>query len=109
LTCFLKSIDFANVASATQALELLLIPSSISTSTSASLSVETFDMDVFDPKAPLKLSAEGMLADERKEEAETALGALGISNEKSPAREARIISLVTLLCQAPDARSHNVH
>jgi len=92
----LKSTDFANVASATQALELLLIPSSISTSASASLSPETFDLDVFDPEAPLKLGAEGMLADERKEEAETVLGALRISNEKSPAREARIISLIAL-------------
>lgn len=55
-------------------------------------------MDVFDPKAPLKLGAEGVLVDERKEEAETALGALDISNEISPAREARTLILLVLLC-----------
>ena len=83
----------ANVASATQALALLLIPSRPLGSTSPPsplLSPEALDMDVFDQKAPLKLGAEGMLADERKEEAEAALGGLDISIEKSPAREACI-------------------
>ena len=82
----MRSLDFANVASATQALALLVIPSQPS-STPVILTPETLDADVSDSAAPLKLGGEGMLADERKEEAEGALEALGMSNEKSPFRE----------------------
>lgn len=37
--------------------------------------------------APLKLGAESMLSEERKEEAEAILSSLGIVNGESPARE----------------------
>lgn len=84
--------DFASVAEATQALSLLLIPSPDLTSPSTSSSTlnvtpETLDADLNDRKAPLKLGAEGSLAPERREEAESVLASFGTVSEKSPARD----------------------
>lgn len=78
--------DFADVVAATQALALLVIGSDPSPSPSSLTDYEV-DSDVSDPDTPLKIGSEGMLSDERKEEAEAALTALGTSNEKSTYRE----------------------
>lgn len=78
--------DYANVVTATQALALLVIGSDPSTTTSSSTDQQV-DGDVSDYTVPLRLGSEGMLSDERKEEAEAALAALGSSNEQSTYRE----------------------
>lgn len=87
--------DFANVASAMQALSLLLIPSPGPTSPSTSSSTlsvtsDALDADVYDRSTPLKLGTEGVLAEERKEEAESVLASLGSMSEKSPMREVSV-------------------
>lgn len=81
--------DFANVASATQELALLLLNPSTATS-STSIPPEAVDSDVFSRKYPLRLGQEGVLPSERREEAKAVFDSLGPSAETSASREVRL-------------------